>query len=63
MTVIDFVENYSFKEQNEIQSQHWFNWEVTILLHLTFRIDLDWNEMDTSSKILTEYHFYISDHK
>jgi hypothetical protein len=23
--VIDFVENYCFKEQNEIQSQHWFN--------------------------------------
>jgi hypothetical protein len=34
-----------------------------ILLHLTFHIDLNWNEMDTSSKILLEYHFYISDDK
>ncbi len=52
VTIIDFASNYSFKEQNEIQSSHWFNWQETILVHMTFHIDPNWNEMDTSSKIL-----------
>jgi hypothetical protein len=61
MTMIDFAKNYSFKEQNEIQSQHWYNWQVTILVHLTFRINPNWDGIDLSCKILTEYHFYVSD--
>ncbi len=35
--VIDFVDNYYFKQRNEIQFQHWLSWQVTILVHLTFR--------------------------
>jgi hypothetical protein len=34
-----------------------------ILVHLTFRIDPNWKEVDASSRILTEYHFYINDDK
>lgn len=30
-------------------------------MHLTFRIDSSWGEVDTSSRILTEYHFYVND--
>ena len=38
VSVIDFAKNYSFKWQNEVQSQHWFSFQVTILVHITFRI-------------------------
>ena len=34
--VIDFVENYSFKVYNEIQSMHWWSNQVTILVHITY---------------------------
>ena len=46
VSVIDFAENYSFKWQNEVQSQHWFSFQVTILVHITFRIHLGWNGED-----------------
>lgn len=63
VSVIDFAENYSFKWQNEVQSQHWFNFQVTILVHITFRINPLWDNVDPEAKFLTEYHFYISGDK
>jgi len=44
--VIDFAENYSFKWQNEVQSQHQFNFHVTILVHITFLIYPEWDGLD-----------------
>ena len=32
--VVDFVENYTFKEKNEIQSMHWFSIQVSIFVTL-----------------------------
>ena len=61
--VIDFVENYSFKDQNEVQSQHWFSFQVSILVHIIFRLDPSWDGIDPNTKLLTKYHFYISDDK
>ena len=61
--VIDFGENYSFKWQNEVQSQHWFSFQVTILVHITFCIHQEWDGLDPQTRLLTEYHFYISDEK
>ena len=61
--VLNFVENYSFKEQNEIQSQHWFSFQVTILVHITFSLNPNWDSINLASRILIEYHFYISDDK
>jgi len=58
--VINFIENYSFKEKNEIQNQHWYSWQVTILVYLTFRIKPNWDGIDLSYGILTKYHFYVS---
>jgi hypothetical protein len=63
VSVIDFAENYSFKWQNEVQSQHWFSFQVTILVHITFRIHPEWDGVDPETMLLTEYHFYISDDK
>jgi hypothetical protein len=33
---IDFSKNYTFKPQNEIQTQHWDNRQVTLLIHVTY---------------------------
>lgn len=56
VSVIDFAENYSFKEQNEIQSMHWYSAQVTILVQITY--------MRTPTQdILKVIHFYISDDK
>ena len=56
VSVIDFAENYSFKEQNEIQSMHWYSLQVTILVHITY-------VRDESENVLKFIHFYISDDK
>ena len=56
VSVIDFAENYAFKEQNEIQSMHWYSSQVTILVHITY-------VRDKAEKVLKFIHFYISDDK
>ncbi|KAG0631145.1 hypothetical protein M758_1G230800 [Ceratodon purpureus] len=62
LSLIDFAENYSYKGQSEIQSQHWFSFQCTILVHITYRINDSHNPEDPQSKRLsTEYHYYISD--
>jgi hypothetical protein len=60
---IDFAENYSFEIQNEIQSMHWFSHQVTILVHLTYRLNLVPDPKVRGSKWIKESHFYISDDK
>jgi hypothetical protein len=35
ISCIDFSENYILKVQNEIQSMHWYNDQVNILVHIT----------------------------
>ena len=65
--VIDFVENYSFQPQDEIHSMHWFNVQVTLLVHITYRhaqllVDgIESTEMDRH--VVKECHFYVSDDK
>jgi hypothetical protein len=60
---VDFTENYSFAEWNEIQEMHFSLVQVTILVHVSYR----WNEQYLTiphcgaPKLLTEYHYYISD--
>lgn len=58
---IDFAENYSFQQQNEIQSMHWTSHQVTILVHLTYRLNPSFDPTNPHSKYLKESHFYISD--
>jgi hypothetical protein len=60
---IDFVEHYTFEIQNEIQSMHWYSFQVIILTHITFRVD-PMNELGIDKrKIIKETHFYISNDK
>jgi hypothetical protein len=64
MSLIDFAENYSFKGQDEVQSQHWYNFQLTILVHITYIRNLEYNLEDpTSKKFRTDYYYYISDDK
>ena len=63
LSAVDFAENYTFQPYQEIQSMHWLQHQITILVHICYR----WNPAflaDPSSdvpKLLTEYHYYISD--
>ena len=62
LSLVDFAQNYSYKGQNEIQSQHWFSFQCTILVHITYQINASHNPDDPKSKRLqTQYHYYISD--
>ena len=58
---IDFAENYSFQMQNEIQSMHWTSHQVTILVHLTYRVNPAYDVTKPHTKFKKESHFYISD--
>jgi hypothetical protein len=62
--LIDFVKNYSFKEQNEVQTHHWYNFQMTILVHITYKMNLDHNQDDPRScRLIIEYHYYCSHDK
>ena len=36
VSLVDFAKNYTFKEQNEIQSMHWWLVQVIIFVHITY---------------------------
>ena len=55
ISVVDFAENYTFKEQDEVQSMHWFSSQVTIFVHITY--------VHIAGSVQKYYHFYISDDK
>lgn len=59
ISIIDFAKNYLCKWQNEVQSQHWLSFLVTILMHITFWLHSEWDGVDLEMKLLIEYHFYI----
>jgi hypothetical protein len=61
VSVVDFVENYSFEMQNEMQSMHWHSYQINILVHITYRHNPRLDPYDEESLILIEYHFYIFD--
>jgi hypothetical protein len=62
VSIVDFVENYNSKVQNKVQSMHWHTYQISILVHISFCHNLAPNPYDEDSKILSKYHFYISDH-
>ncbi len=38
---VDFAENYSFMNENDIQTQQWYKFQITIVVHPTWRINAD----------------------
>jgi len=63
VSIVDFVKNYGFEVQNEIQSMHWHMYQISILIHICFHWNLTLDPYDEDSWILTKYHFYIFDDK
>jgi hypothetical protein len=63
LSCIDFSKNYAFKQQNEIQDMHWLSFQITILVHIMYRINLEYDLAHLESRIVKEVHYYISDKK
>ena len=63
VSVVDFAENYSFAEWNEIQEMHFSSVQLTILVHVFYRWNEEYiqNPNSGASKLITEYHYYMSD--
>ncbi len=40
---------------------HWYSFQITILVHKTYRINLGYDLVHLESKILKEVYYYISD--
>jgi hypothetical protein len=59
MSIVDFVDNYNFEVQNEVQSLHWHSYQISILLHINLHHNHTFDLYDENSRILTKYHFYI----
>ncbi len=61
MSIVDFVENYSFQEFNEVQEIHWHSFQLTTLIHICYQ----WNDaylMDPNSvedKYIIKYQYYF----
>ena len=63
ISCVDFSENYTLKVQNEIQSMHWHNDQITILVHITYKLNPDWHAENDEPLLLKEFHYYVSDDK
>ena len=57
--IFDFSKNYTLKPQNEVQPMYYNSTQVSIFVHIGFIHAHDSTKEDT--KLLREYHFYISD--
>jgi hypothetical protein len=63
VSIIDYAENYSFKVQSEVQSMHWYSYQVTILVHIMWVRNSNPDPEDESTRSIMTYHFYIFDDK
>ena len=63
--MVDFVENYTFEAQKEMQSEYYHSDQVSIFFHVLYRhsqqnVD-DIEKTNDNRHVIKEYHFYISD--
>ncbi len=49
--VVNFVKNYTFQVQNEVQSMHWNSYHITILVHISYRLNPDYDPYDENSRV------------
>jgi len=63
ISVIDFAENYSFEIQNEVQSMHWQNFQVSIHVQICWTQNPNPDPTNPNTNALMKYHFYISNDK
>jgi hypothetical protein len=60
VSYIDFFEKYTMRIQNEIQNMHWHNFQVNILVHITYHRNPGHDGTDLDSPLLKEIHYYVS---
>jgi hypothetical protein len=58
---VDFSKNYALKIQNEIQGMHWHNFQMSILVHISYLRNPTPDPIDAESKIIKEVHYFIFD--
>ena len=63
--MVEFVENYTFSPQREIQSEYYHSNQVSIFRHVLYRhaqVSIDGRDSTPQScDVIKEYHFYVSD--
>jgi hypothetical protein len=58
VSCIDLSKNYAFKMQNEVQDMHKFNFQISILVHITYKINPKFSARNLQSyRILKEVHY------
>jgi hypothetical protein len=58
---VDFVENYTFAPQNEIQTEYFHSFQITIFVHICYRVNPKFGTTPEEPRILKDSYFYISD--
>lgn len=60
ISCVDFFQNYTMWVKNEIQSMHWYNIQISIFVHLTYRLDPLYILGGEMPKVIKKLHYYIS---
>ena len=58
ISLIDFAKNYLFKGKNEIQRQHRYNFQIMILIHIMYILNLEYDGWTRVCKHLKIHYFY-----
>jgi hypothetical protein len=58
---VDFAENYTFVPQNEIQTEYFHFFQITIFVHICYMVNPNFGANPEEPRILKDSHFYISD--
>lgn len=58
---VDFLGNYTLMVQNEIQNMHWYNFQISILVHITHKTNPNCNPTNSKSTLLKEMHYCFDD--
>lgn len=65
LSVVEFVDNFKFYPQIEIESYYYHSDQVSILVHVLYihaQLNIDGRDStDESRDVIKEYHFYIND--
>jgi len=63
VSIVVFAKNYKFESLDKAQSQHWFSYQISILVQITFCHNPNFDLYNEDSCIIIEYHFCISNDK
>ncbi len=58
LSCVDFFKSYTMNIQNEVQNMHWHNFQVSILVHISYRQNLLVDPTNPNS-IIKEVHYHV----